>query len=124
MSAFPPLKPTARSWTAGQLPMQSFVGMGGNEIRVVTGNRMAGQQLSLVFGNLQEAQASLISTHYDGRLGSFLAFEVPSEIYAGWAYSQSSKPAGNRWRYAGPPSMSFVAPGIITVSVDLVAVID
>ena len=125
MSTFPALKPTARSWIAGQLPMQAFVGMAGNEMRVVTGNRMVGQQLSLTFENLLDADANLIVTHYNGQLGGFMAFEAPAEVFAGWGSGQiSSKPAGNRWRYAGAPNMAFVAPGIVTVTVDLLAVSD
>jgi hypothetical protein len=104
--------------------MQSFVGMAGNEVRVVTGNRMVGQGLSLTFTNLLEADANLIAAHYDAQLGGFMAFEVPAEVNAGWTNSVVSKPAGNRWRYAGAPQMAFVAPGIMTVSVDLIAVID
>jgi hypothetical protein len=125
MSTFPPLTPTARSWVAGQLPMQAFVGMAGNEMRVVTGNQMVGQGLSLTFANLLEADANLIVAHYNGQLGGFMAFEAPAEVFAGWGSGQiSSKPAGNRWRYAGAPNMAFVAPGIVTVTVDLLAVSD
>jgi len=94
-------------------------------MRVVTGNRMVGQGLSLTFANLPEDQANLITTHYNGQLGGFMAFEASAEVFAGWGLGQiSSKPAGNRWRYAGAPQMAFVAPGIMTVSVDLIAVID
>lgn len=124
MSTFPALRPTERSWADGQLPMQSFVAMAGTETRIVTGNTLVGQRLTLGFANILESNGHAITQHYQDRRGSLLTFELPAEAFAGWYYGADSKQAGMKWRYAGPPSVAFVGPGVMTVSVELVAVVN
>lgn len=124
MNLFPALRPASRSWSDGQLPMQSFVAMAGTETRIVTGNTLVGQRLTLGFENISENSGNEITRHYQSCKGSFLTFDLPAEVMAGWSYGADSKQSSQKWRYAGPPSVAFVGPGVMTVSVELLAVVD
>ena len=122
MAAFPDLRPSARSWTAGQRPISTFTSMGGTETRVLHANRATSQGMTLAFSNVSDAVAKQVTDHYEGQMGSFLTFELPSGVMAGWSNGADAKPSANGWRYAGPPQLDFVAPGIVAVSVSLVGV--
>lgn len=124
MSTFPSLRPTDRTWTDGSLPTEGFIAMAGTETRFVTGSRLIGQQLVLTFAHLSEADALLITQHYQSRRGSYLSFNLPAAVFAGWSYSTVSAPNTNTWRYSNPPKTDFIAPGIMSVTVNLVAVAD
>ena len=122
MASFPDLRPSARSWTAGQRPISTFVSMGGTETRVLHADRATNQSMTLAFSNVSEAVAKQVTDHYEGQMGSFMTFALPSGVMAGWSNGADAKPAANGWRYAGPPQLDFVAPGIVQVSVSLVGV--
>jgi hypothetical protein len=94
--------------------------IGGFETRVLHGSRPVGDALSLGFNNLLEADARLIKDHYRTQNGGFYAFYLSNEVLAGGAYNPT--PSGQLWRYASPPSVEWVRPGVATVTVELVAV--
>jgi hypothetical protein len=119
---FPSLTPSARSWTPGQPVASAFVSSSGYEVRVLQGAASVGQQLSLVFSNLLEAKGKEITDHYEAMRGTFGLFDLPAEVYGGMASYGHIKPSASSWRYAGPPSVTYVARGIVSVSVELVAV--
>ena len=122
MADFPSLRPTARTWTPGMPPMQAFSSLSGYEVRVRYGSVMVGAQLSLAFDNLLEADAHAITAHFSGENGSYGAFDLPSAVFAGMASSSQVTAAGTKWRYSAAPTVAYVAPGIASVSVELVAV--
>lgn len=119
---FPSLTPSGRSWTPGAAPMTSFRSMAGYEVRVRHGSLAVGQQLSLAFDNLLEADAKAVTDHYALAYGELETFELPAAVFGGMASYGHIKPSQNQWRYGGPPQVSFVAPGIASVSVTLQAV--
>lgn len=119
---FPSLTPSARVWTPGQVPLATFVSAAGYEARVQLGAMDVGQSLSLSFDNRLEAAGKQITDHYAAAKGSLFLFELPAEVYGGMASYGHIKPSASMWRYAGPPSVTYVAPGIVSVSVELVAV--
>lgn len=123
-ASFPALEPAVRTWTMGAQPMQSFVTLSGHETRVLLGYNQVNTVLSLEFTNLKEDAALEIVAHYRGALGTFNSFAVPSAVFAGMARASEVLPAGQAWRYAAPPSIQWVSPGVATVSVELTAVLE
>lgn len=122
VSDFPSLAPSARSWTPGRRPVQAFSSQSGYEVRALFGNRPVGQQLSLSFANISDATGELITAHFEEALGVYEVFDLPAAVFAGMAGFAHVKPSGNQWRYAKAPDVTYVAPGVQSVSVELVAV--
>ena len=121
MSQFPALKPSARALTQGNSAVQVFQSMSGKETRVITGSAIYGDSLSLTFQNLQEDAAKSIVSHFRTQRGTALSFTLPVEVWAGWVEYQAAITPTQKWRYDGPPSVTGVAPSIMTVSVSLVS---
>jgi hypothetical protein len=96
--------------------------MAGYEVRVRHGSLAVGQQLSMAFDNLLEADAKAVTDHYATAFGELETFELPAAVYGGMASYGHIKPSQNQWRYSEPPRVTFVAPGIASVAVTLVAV--
>lgn len=124
MSDFPALKPTMRTWALGAQPISTFTTMSGHETRVLLGPKPIGTMLSLQFGNIREGVALQLTSHYQGQRGSFDTFSLPTAVFAGMSDASSVTPAGQVWRYAAPPVIEWHSPGIATVSVELLAVIE
>ena len=121
MTVFPSLQPSARSFSPGQVSVTSFMSMSGKETRVLQGDTPHSHRLSLTFANILDATGQQIMDHWTGQLGIALPFSLPAAVYAGWSLYQSTIPDGQQWRYSEIPSVTFVAPGIMTVSVELVS---
>lgn len=122
VQAFPSIQPTARTWTPGMQPMSTFASLAGYEVRVQHGSVAVGAQLSLSFQNLKEEIGKQITDHFALAQGTFETFQLPAEIYAGMSSYSYVTPNTTTWRYTAKPSVTYVAPGIQTVSVDLTAV--
>ena len=103
------------------LPVNSFASVSGKETRVIMGDTMHGHTISLSFSNLQELAVRQITDHWYGRQGTALAFSLPSTVWAGWAEYATATTANQQWRYTGAPSIEAVSPGIMNLSVELVA---
>ena len=121
MSQFPAIKPASRSFTPGMVPVESFASMSGKETRVILGDTMHGHSVSLSFTNLQEAAAKQIIDHWYNRQGTALDFTLPADVWAGWAQYSAAITSGQTWRYTGQPKVAAVSPGIMNVSVELLA---
>lgn len=121
MSLFPSLKPSKRSFTPGTLPVSTYQALSGKEVRVILGDTMHGHVISLSFGNIQEPSAKLITDHWYAQSGTALAFNLPQAVWAGWTQYESAITPGQKWRYSGQPSIDAVSPGIMNVSVELIA---
>jgi hypothetical protein len=96
--------------------------MAGYEVRVRHGSLAVDQQLTLAFDNLLEADAKAVTDHYALAYGQLETFELPAAVFGGMATYGHIKPPQNQWRYNGPPQVSYVSPGIASVSVILQAV--
>lgn len=123
MATFPALKPNGRSWTPGALTQSSFTHVGGAEVRVLLGNRRAGDTLRLSFENLLESEANQIISHYVGQRTTFDVFDLSPEVYAGITDYSAITVAGNKWRYATAPEVTYTSPNVQGVSVSLIQVI-
>ena len=122
IAKFPSIKPSARTWTPGSPPVQAFTALSGYEARVLLGPNPIGASLQLGFQNLTEAVFLQITNHYLAADGTYQIFELPAETFAGMTSYSGVTPTGYKWRYAGPPSIEWTAPGIGNASVSLVAV--
>jgi len=102
--------------------MQALTSMAGYEVRIMTGSIAVGHRLTLQYTNLLEAACNQITDHYALANGTFELFDLPAAVFGGMASYGHIKPANNRWRYASPPTVNYVSPGIQSITVDLVAV--
>jgi hypothetical protein len=122
VTSFPSIKPSSRSWTPGSQPVQSFTALSGYESRVLLGPNPIGATLSLGFQNLTETVFLQITSHYATAKGTYETFALPAELFAGMTNYAGVTPSGFEWRYTGPPTVEWTAPGIGNASVSLVAV--
>lgn len=123
---FPTLRPTSRSFSAGDYPVKTFKAQSGAEVRILYGSKRTGMSIDLSYDNIADSQADDFVAHYDEVRGQFATFTLPSELRAGWSGNQDALDAtgtGNQWRYAEPPSISSVKPGVSSVQVRLIGVL-
>lgn len=128
--AFPALKPTARSYTPGTYPQTEFKALNGATTILRYGNRRVDSELNLTFQNTTDANAALVLALYeqvtavdnwvtftanDGSVGASAALAT---------YIQESGASGLRWRFAEPPSVTSIVPGISTVQCRFVGRLD
>jgi hypothetical protein len=123
---FPALAPTARSYQPGDWPVKTYATLSGAEVRIRYGNQRTGGKLSLSYGNIPDSQAAQFLNHYLETEGTFRTFSVPGTTSTGWSGSASAfSPGGSgaAYRYAGPPEITSVRPGVSNVSVELIGVV-
>jgi hypothetical protein len=119
---FPPIAPTARSYSPGVRPQSVYTSLAGIEVRFSHGDRSVGQSLSLVFANITNEQGKLIIDHYLQVGTTFNGFTLPDQVFAGMASFAFTNEPTNEWRYAGPPQVEYTVPGYQNITVDLVGV--
>lgn len=122
VASFPSIKPSSRTWTPGAQPVQSFTALSGYEARVLLGPNPIGASLSLGFQNLTETVFLQITNHYATAKGTYGIFDLPADVFAGMSSYSGVTPSGYQWRYSGPPSIEWIAPGIGNATVSLLAV--
>lgn len=120
---FPALTPTSRAFDAGDYPIKSFRAQSGFETRILYGSRRTNAELSLSYDNITDANANQFVTHYDETKGTYLTFALNAAAATGWSPGTFNAGTGTEWRYAGPPSITNVKPGVSSVQVKLVAVL-
>ena len=121
---FPALAPTSRSFDAGDFPVRTFRAQDGAEVRLLYGNKRVGMRIQLSYDNIPDASARLFLEHYHQMKGTYEQFDLVPEAKQGWTEDRKWLGAaewGSRWRYAGPPQINGVYPGVSTVRVELVA---
>ena len=123
---FPTLAPSSRNYQAGDWPVKIYGALSGAEIRIRNGNRRTGARLNLSYSNISDTLAEQFLTHYEETAGTYQTFSLPVAVTIGWrgtatAFSPGS--SGAAYRYAGPPEITSVRPGISNVSVQLVGAV-
>lgn len=106
MTTFPTLTPGSRTFTPGEYPHSSFVGMSGAQNRVRNSNVMLGSQLRLTFAAISESQMLSILQHYNGQTGGFSSFALPTSVWSGVGSIGDYQLAGYGWIYTQPPTVS------------------
>jgi hypothetical protein len=126
MTSYPSITPTSRSFNAGNWPIKTFNAQDGAEVRILYGSLRYNHSMSLTYENIPDALAEQFMEHYFEQLGTYKTFAVAmdaTKISAGWKGSSDFFNAGYRtqYRYAQPPVMRSVYPGVSTVQVELLA---
>jgi hypothetical protein len=123
--SYPALTPSSRRFESGDYPVQTFNSQSGVEVRILRGSKRTGMTLALGYQNLADTQVAQFLTHYDQMLGTFYTFDLSPETTRGWTGGAAMGTAGtgNRWRYAKPPAVENVRPGISSVTVELIGVL-
>ena len=119
--SFPALVPSSRSYTPGVFPEQQFQAQNGAVVRVRYGNQRYSSSLSLSFANITDSNAALILQNYvdvmdDDNYAEFTTSNVAAGVSTGlvpWIRETNSL---LKWKYASPPSVTSVKPGLSTVT--------
>jgi len=125
-STFPTLTPSSRSFQPGNYPVKAFNAQDGAEIRFLYGDKRVAAQLQLGYANITDPNAKSFMDHYEAMKGTFQTFEFESgnDALNGWSPSTDNTlnaPPGSKWRYAEPPQLESVYPGISSVTVNLIS---
>jgi len=123
--SFPALVPSSRSYAPGIFPEQQFQSQNGAVIRVRYGNQRYSSSLSLTFANITDANAALILQNFvdvmdDDNYAEFSASNVAggaSTELVPWIRETNSL---LKWKYASPPSVASVKPGLSTVTCEFI----
>ena len=121
--AFPTLTPSSRQFTPGSYPTKTFKAQSGSETRILYGSKRTGMQLALSYRNISDANAELFLDDYDSQKGTYTAFAINEELKGGWTGNSDALDSSDKWRYASPPQVTQVKPGISNVQVKLVGVL-
>lgn len=120
---FPNLKPSGRSFSAGDYPVKTFRSQSGKESRILYGSNRTGAELQLTFENIPAISAAQFTTHYDETRGTFATFTLPADVFVGGRSTDFNPGTATSWRYVEPPSITSVFNELSTVTVRLVAVL-
>lgn len=124
--SFPSLVPTARTFNPGNFPVKTFQAQDGDEVRLLYGDKRFGMRMELTYENITDSQAEEFLTHFHDMKGTFTLFSINDETKAGWEGTSSELDAADdsSWRYAQPPQLNSIYPGVSTVKVSLIAAFD
>lgn len=84
MPNFPALSPGSRVFSPGSYAQAAYQSVAGQRTNVAHSNAMLSSRLEIVFPALSEAQMQSIFQHYHGQQGSYLPFQVPAQVFAGF----------------------------------------
>ena len=130
MARFPNMTPSSRTMTMGDLPSKVYRAMSGATVRRAFGNKKTQYVLKLQFKNIGDDNplrtgagtvAELLS-HYDTASGTFDDFLLSKELFSGIGTTSKTyfKDADVKWRYAKPPEVTSIHPGVSSVSIELI----
>lgn len=128
-ASFPAVKPTSRSYRPGKFPQIQFEALNGATTAIRYGQKAFNAQLTLTFANIDDADAFKIVNHYEERMATFsnVTFSGATGL-AGLGSDLSAQisesGSGLRWRYAEPPQVESVYPGISTVTCTFTGYLD
>lgn len=129
MADYPGLVPSSRQYTPGNWPVRTYKAMDGYEVRILYGDKMTGMKLQLSYQAIPDTDAVKFLEHYEQQRGTFESFHFASDEgpKGGWGASYAQLGAGsegNSWRYEGPPQLEQLRPGVSSVTVNLLAVLN
>jgi len=122
---FPALTPSSRSFDPGNYPVKAYNAQDGAEIRFLYGDKRVAAKLQLTYTNITDANAEEFIDHFDDMNGTFELFDLPTgkDALGGWSEETATldAPEGSKWRYAQPPQLNSVYPGVSSVTVNLIS---
>ena len=119
MSQLPPLVPSSRLYTPGDMPQSRFQSMAGIDASFRRGGEFVGQRLVLSYNNLNETQFNLFAAHYTGENGTFGRFFLSPETWSGLATPPVPLNSDYLWRYNSPLVASHASCGRFNIEVEL-----
>ena len=127
--AFPSIKPSARRYSPGEYPQTRFEAQNGVTTVIRFGSRRVDSSLALGFDNITDAEAASILANYEAVNGPWnhLTFTASDGSVGSGAlndYIQETGGSGLRWRYAEPPSVTSIKPGIVSVQCSFIGTLD
>ena len=121
--AFPSLAPSTRKFSPGNYQVKTFKAQSGAETRILYGSKRTGMELDLIYKNISDANAELFLDDFDAQKGTYTAFAINEELKSGWEGNSDALDSSDKWRYAAPPKVTQVKPGISNVQVNLIGVL-
>lgn len=118
MTTFPTLTPSGRTFTPGEYPHTPFNTISGWQNRVRHSNVMLASQVRLTFTAVTEASMLSILSHYQGQLGTFDSFDLPTAVWGG-VTAADYQLTNYLWRYTEPPIVEDVPRGRYNVELVL-----
>jgi len=121
---FPLVRPTSRTYKPGKRPSTIFEAQNGATTLVEFGTQLVNAELELEFRNITDENAVLIIDNYNSiTQNNWVLFEEAGGLSGMSSTLQEAIETGYqslRWRYAKPPEIESVFPGISTVSCSFV----
>jgi len=134
--SFPNFVPSSRKFDMGDYPVKAYRALSGAIVRRVFGNKQFGYTLDLEFKNigdtdeLKQHSGNVVDivNHYNDTNGTVESFQLNDRTFEGMSaklQARTQTPHSKiKWRYAEPPKIASVHPGISTVNVKLVGELD
>ena len=118
---FPNVKPTSRSYRPGKFPQIQFEALNGATTTIRYGQKAFNAELNLTFANISDVKAALIIGNYRTSMATFDSVTFRSNnalagLGSGLEAYVSESGTGLKWRYAEPPQVESVYPGVSTVT--------
>ena len=119
---FPAIKPSSRSYTAGEFPQSVFEAQNGTKTVIRFGNKAVNSQLTLSFNHITNVEAEEIMKNYE-QVNSTWGYIVFADANATVGVNHSplanrmkENRSGLRYRYAEPPTIQSSVPGRSSVT--------
>lgn len=126
--AFPALVPTARSYSPGNYPQTQFTAQNGAVTVMRYGQHRVNASLQLEFANISDDKAALILSNYEqvNRTWDYVQFSSANATAGAKTNLATYFAEGNRlrYRYAEPPEVRSIQPGISSVTCRFNAYLD
>jgi len=120
--------PTSRSYNPGTYPSTDFESLDGTKTHIRYGNRRVNATLTLGFSNITDVEAATILLNYEAinSVWDEVTFNNTNVVKGAASELESFfvERTELKWRYAGPPTVQSVYPGISNVSCSFVACLD
>lgn len=128
--AFPNLVPSSRRYSPGKFPQAQFKALNGAVTTLRYGNRRVDSELELSFQNISDTNAALLLKLYEDVTvaDDWVTFTAANGAGGAGAslaaYLQETGGSGLRWRFAEPPAVESIKPGVSSVSLSMVGNLD
>ena len=128
--AFPALIPSGRRYNPGRYPQAEFKALNGATTTLRYGNRRFDSELDLTFQNITDTEAAQVLAVYEQTMvaDDWVTFTASSGAGgAGTAlanYIREVGGSGLRWRFAEPPSVDSVIPGMSSLQCRFIGRLD
>ena len=143
--AFPYITPSKRVYTAGTYPTKFFESVNGTTTAIRFGNRRSKSKLQLTFEGVQEKWAYEILQCYEKTMENwdYIRFNkgddlndpdlnrggawegiLDQDLIENWYQENFTKASMTYWRFEGPPQVTHLYLGTVTVTCSFISYLD